>query len=116
MIMCWRPGRLRTVREFVTRAFAHIGVRIEWQGQGLDEVGVDRKSGKVLVKIDPALFRPKDVNYLLGDASKAKAVLDWMPKIYFDDLISEMINADRNEYYQQAGQRSGSAVIWAKQA
>ena len=109
-------GQARTVREFVTRAFAHIGVRIEWQGQGLDEVGVDRKSGKVLVKIDPALFRPKDVNYLLGDASKAKAVLDWMPKIYFDDLISEMINADRNEYYQQAGQRSGSAVIWAKQA
>ncbi len=94
-------GQAKTVREFVERAFSHIGVRIKWRGQGADEVGIDTKTGKVRVKVDPALFRPKDVSYLLGDASKAKAELGWQPKMYFDDLISEMINADRAEYFEQ---------------
>ncbi len=88
-------GQAKTVREFVSRAFAHIGRKIKWQGTGPDEVGVDTKTGKHLVKVDSQFFRPKDVNHLLGDASKAAAHIGWSPKIYFDDLVSEMVNADR---------------------
>ncbi|MCK5374573.1 MAG: GDP-mannose 4,6-dehydratase [Alphaproteobacteria bacterium] len=111
-------GEAKTVREFVTRAFSHIGVRIGWRGCGIDEVGFDKKTGRTLVQVDPALFRPKDVNYLLGDASKAKAVLGWQPECYFDDLISEMMNADRQEYYncKQNRQEDTAAFLWANRA
>ena len=88
-------GTAKTVREFATRAFAHIGKTVVWVGGGQEERGIDHKSGKTLVVIDQALFRPKEVNYLLGDASKAKRILGWTPNTYFDDLISEMINVDR---------------------
>ncbi len=106
-------GEAKTVREFATRAFGHIGKTIAWQGEGIDEVGVDKKTGKVLVKVDPALFRPKEVNYLLGDATKAQEVLGWKPDIYFDDLISEMINTDREVLYVQSAQNIGS---WSQTA
>ena len=88
-------GEARTVREFVERAFAHIGVTIEWRGSGTDEIGRDAKTKKKCVKICSKLFRPKDVDYLLGDATKAADILGWKPKTYFDSLISEMINSDR---------------------
>ncbi|MGH1402980.1 MAG: GDP-mannose 4,6-dehydratase [Alphaproteobacteria bacterium] len=88
-------GQARRVRDFVVRAFAHIGVSLEWRGHGLDEVGVNRKTDRVLVRIDEQFFRPKEVSYLLGDASKAKNILGWTPDILFDDLVSEMVNADR---------------------
>lgn len=88
-------GEAHSVREFVERAFAHIGVSLTWQGEGLDETGVDQKSGRTLVAIDPAFFRPAEVHHLLGDASKAKAKLGWKPKTTFDDLVSQMVNADR---------------------
>lgn len=88
-------GQAKTVREFVERAFAHIGVKIAWRGEGVNEIGYDAKSKKVLVRVDEAFFRPKDVNYLLGDASKARRVLGWKPEILFDDLVSEMVNMDR---------------------
>ena len=88
-------GEAHTVRAFVERALAQIGVSIEWSGQGIEEVGVDVKTGKVLVAVDAAFFRPSDVEYLLGDASKAARVLGWKPKIYFDALVSEMVNAER---------------------
>ncbi|MGH1376152.1 MAG: GDP-mannose 4,6-dehydratase [Alphaproteobacteria bacterium] len=88
-------GQAKTVREFVERAFAHIGMKIKWRGQGLDEIGYDVKTKKVLVRVDEQFFRPKDVNYLLGDASKAHRALGWVPNIMFDDLVSEMVNMDR---------------------
>ncbi len=88
-------GQAHSVREFVERAFAHIGVRIEWQGRGAEEVGRDAKSGRVVVAIDEALFRPAEVHYLLGDAAKARKVLGWAPKMDFDALVSQMVNADR---------------------
>lgn len=102
-------GKAHSVREFTERAFAHIGVKMAWEGEGADEVGKDAKTGKALVKVDLALFRPKDVNYLLGDASKAQEKLGWSPRIGFDDLVSEMVNADREalrkgeEPWQMAG-------------
>lgn len=89
-------GEAKTVRNFVTRAFAHIGVRLLWEGSGVSEIAKDRISGRVLVEVDEALFRPKDVNYLLGDASKAQRELGWKPQCYFETLVSEMVNADRD--------------------
>ena len=89
-------GQAVSVREFVARTFALIGITIEWQGQGIDEVGVDASSGHALVRVDPDLFRPNEVHALLGDASKAQAVLRWSPRITLDDLIEEMLAADRS--------------------
>jgi GDPmannose 4,6-dehydratase len=94
-------GEAHSVREFTERAFAHIGVEIEWRGQGVEEFGRDVKTGKILVKIDPALFRPMEVDYLLGDAKKARGVLGWRPKVYFDALVSEMVNAERRHLWKE---------------
>lgn len=89
-------GQAVSVREFVSRAFALIGITIAWQGQGIDEVGVDALSGHALVRVDPDLFRPNEVNALLGDATKACDVLGWGPEVALDDLIEEMLAADRS--------------------
>lgn len=88
-------GQAKTVREFVIRAFAHIGVKLNWSGQGVDEIATNAKTGKTVLCVDAKFFRPKDVDYLLGDATKAQKTLGWKPDVYFDDLISEMINSDR---------------------
>lgn len=101
-------GETHTVREFVVRAFAQIGIKLVWQGNGLNEIGYDEKTGRVLVRIDAELFRPKEVDYLLGDATKARDLLGWQPKVFFDQLVSEMINAERqkiwgSERWQKAG-------------
>ncbi len=88
-------GQARTVREFVTRAFAHIGVDLDWEGQGLAEKAVDRKTGRIWVEVDPDLFRPLEVDNLLGDSSKARKKLGWMPRTDFDMLVGLMLNADR---------------------
>ena len=87
-------GESHSVREFVERAFAHIGRTVAWRGQGLDEVGVDAKSGEILVKIDPRYFRPTEVDALLGDPRKANQRLGWRPAIGFDELVREMVEAD----------------------
>ena len=83
-----------TVREFVTRAAARLGFQLEWRGSGVDEVGVDRESGRTLVRIDARYFRPTEVESLLGDASKARAKLGWTPRVGFDELVAEMVDAD----------------------
>lgn len=88
-------GISHSVREFVEIAFSMTGQEIVWDGEGVNEVGKDKKTGHILVDIDLSLFRPKEVNELLGDASKAKKELGWSPKISFEDLIKEMIEADR---------------------
>lgn len=102
-------GEAHSVRQFVERAFAHIGVEIEWCGDGLGEQGIDAQSGKVFVSIDSAFFRPKEVDYLLGDASKAQRVLGWQPKFDFDSLVSDMVNADRQAFFagDEAWQKAG---------
>jgi GDPmannose 4,6-dehydratase len=87
-------GETRSVREFVELAFAEVGRRIEWRGTGLDETGVDGKSGKALVRIDPVYFRPTEVDLLIGDASKAREKLGWKPKTTFADLVKEMVAGD----------------------
>ena len=71
-----------------------LGYEIEWRGSGVDEQGVDRTTGRVLVRVDPRYFRPAEVETLLGDASKAREKLGWVPEIGFDQLVSEMVESD----------------------
>ncbi|MGH1398943.1 MAG: GDP-mannose 4,6-dehydratase [Alphaproteobacteria bacterium] len=88
-------GEARSVRDFTRAAFAQIGIDLVFVGKGANEQGIDRKTSKILVKVDPALYRPNEVNHLLGDASKARKVLNWQPKINFEQLVEIMVNADR---------------------
>lgn len=83
-----------TVREFVEVACKQLGFDLEWQGEGLNEVGIDRKTGKAIIKIDPAYFRPAEVDLLIGDATKAKERLGWEPKIKFQELVELMVESD----------------------
>ena len=87
-------GESHSVREFAELAFAEIGRTIGWEGSGLDEIGRDAASGQVLVRIDPARFRPAEVDELCGDASKAERVLRWRPVTTFPQLVAEMVAAD----------------------
>ncbi|SDN36102.1 GDP-mannose 4,6-dehydratase [Afipia sp. GAS231] len=87
-------GETHSVREFVELAFAEVGRRIEWRGKGVEETGVECKSGKTLVRIDPTYFRPTEVDLLIGDASKAHRKLGWKPKTTFAELVREMVIAD----------------------
>ena len=87
-------GETHSVREFVEIAFAKVGIDIDWQGQGLDEVAINRANGETVVKIDARYFRPNEVEFLLADPSKAKRVLGWEHKTSFDELVDEMIAHD----------------------
>ena len=83
-----------TVREFVELAFAELGYEIEWQGEGVHEKGIDKKTGRVLVEVDPRYFRPAEVELLWGDSTKARTELGWEPKYSFMDLVKEMVQSD----------------------
>jgi GDPmannose 4,6-dehydratase len=90
-------GETRSVREFVEHAFAEVGRKIEWSGKGIDEIGRDAKSGAELVKVDSRYFRPTEVELLIGDASKAAAKFGWNPQTNFQQLVTEMVQADLQE-------------------
>jgi GDPmannose 4,6-dehydratase len=87
-------GEQHSVREFVERAAALVGMRIRWEGQGIEERGIDAKSGQTVVRVDSRYFRPTEVATLLGDASKARRELGWAPKISFAALVEEMVAVD----------------------
>ena len=87
-------GETHSVRQFVEKAGNCLGFRIEWEGEGMEARGIDRKSGKVIVRVNPMFYRPADVDFLLGDASKAKERLGWEPTVRFDDLVNMMVKAD----------------------
>ncbi|KQP40651.1 GDP-mannose 4,6 dehydratase [Methylobacterium sp. Leaf104] len=87
-------GEMHSVREFVERSFAVVGRTIVWEGEGIEEQGLDKKSGQVLVKIDPVYFRPTEVDQLLGDPTKARQKLGWIHTIQFPALVEEMVRAD----------------------
>ncbi len=87
-------GQTTKVRDFVELAFKEIGIEILWQGSGVDEKGLDKATGEVLVEVDPRYFRPTEVELLLGDPSKAKVVLGWEPKTTLDELVSMMVRED----------------------
>lgn len=83
-------GEQYSVREFVEKVAPYFGMDIRWEGQGLDEVGIDKNTGLVRVIINPKYFRPSEVETLLGDATKAKQKLGWESKISFDQLVEDM--------------------------
>jgi GDPmannose 4,6-dehydratase len=87
-------GEMHSVREFAEIAAKHFGFDLIWQGKGLEEKGIDKNTGKVIIEIDPKYFRPAEVDVLLGDPAKAKAKLGWEPKISFAELIKEMCETD----------------------
>ncbi|MEM9683438.1 MAG: GDP-mannose 4,6-dehydratase [Pseudomonadota bacterium] len=87
-------GVKHSVREVAELAFAEVGRTIEWRGSGVDEIGVDAASGAILIKVDPRYFRPAEVDYLLGDPSKAERKLGWKATTKFEDMIGELVRSD----------------------
>ncbi|MEM9459130.1 MAG: GDP-mannose 4,6-dehydratase [Myxococcota bacterium] len=87
-------GEMHTVREFVERASEVAGFEIEWEGEGTDEIGRDKKTGNTIVEIDPRFYRPAEVDQLLGDPTKAKEKLGWVPEVKFEGLVELMMRAD----------------------
>ena len=87
-------GTQKSIRDFVVDAFGLCGFDIEWQGEGLEEKGVDQNSGKVLIEVDPKFFRPAEVDMLIGDASKARKKLGWEPRVNYSELVQIMVKED----------------------
>ncbi len=104
-------GVQHSVREFVEIAAAELGMKMEWQGEGLDEVGIDTNSGKTIVRVDARYFRPTEVETLLGDPTNAKEKLGWVPEITFAELVKEMVIedmkiAERDQVVREKGYKS----------
>ena len=90
-------GKQHSVREFIEVAANEVGIEISWNGGGVNEVGVDRKTNNTIIRIDKRYFRPTEVETLLGDSKKAKEKLNWAPKISFIELVKEMVKFDLEE-------------------
>lgn len=101
-------GKQHSVRDFATLAFRHVGIELRWEGEGIDEKGVDSATGKVLVEVSPDFYRPTDVVNLWGDPTKAKAKLGWNPeRTSFEDLVKKMVDSDMAKV---AAERAGNYV------
>ena len=102
-------GEQHSVREFATLAFHHVGIELEWQGEGANEKGIDKATGRVLVEVSPDFYRPTDVVNLWGDPSKAKRELGWNPtKTRFEDLVRLMVEHDMKKVaIERAGEHVG---------
>jgi len=87
-------GETRSIREFAELAFACIDMKIEWQGTGVDEIGVDKNSGRVVIRVNPKFYRPAEVDMLIGNPEKAERVLGWKREISFADMVSRMVEND----------------------
>lgn len=96
-------GETRTVREFVEAAGTATGMNLEWTGTGIDEVGIDANTGRTIVTINPAFYRPAEVDLLRADPKKAEKVLGWKPEISFEALVSEMVEADMKNEAERIG-------------
>jgi len=104
-------GEQHSVREFVEKAAAHLDMQIDWAGEGVNERGIERASGRVVVQVDSRYFRPTEVDTLLGNADKARRVLGWTPTVTFEDLVTEMVVSDwetakRDALLARAGYRT----------
>ena len=94
-------GETHSVREFVVEAFEEVGIKIAWQGVGVDEVGINSATGSVVVRIDPVYFRPTEVDLLLGNPAKAKKLLGWVPETTFHALVKEMVTSEIARVHQE---------------
>ena len=90
-------GETNTVRYFAQKSFERLGITLDWVGTGVDEKGLSAETGEVIVEVDPRYFRPTEVDLLIGDSSKARDKLKWVPKVSIDELINEMVDADYKE-------------------
>ncbi|MDD2614842.1 MAG: GDP-mannose 4,6-dehydratase [Methanosarcina sp.] len=90
-------GETHSVRKFTELAFKELGIDIIWQGEGAGEVGIDSRTGKIIVEVDPGYYRPTEVELLIGDSSKARKKLGWKPKVKMEDLVKIMIKSDEEE-------------------
>jgi GDPmannose 4,6-dehydratase len=90
-------GENHTIREFCELAFNELDMEIEWQGKGIDEIGLNAKTGNKLIGIDKKYYRPTEVDHLLGDATKAKKELGWEAKMPFEELVKIMVQSDWNK-------------------
>ena len=104
-------GETHSVREFCDEAFKELGIEIEWQGNGVDEKGIDRETGKVIIEVDPCYFRPTDVELLIGDATKAREKLGWTPRVTFRELVTIMARADFEEAKRLVAKQSGEPTV-----
>jgi GDPmannose 4,6-dehydratase len=87
-------GEMHTVREFIEKSFACVGIELDWEGEGVDEVGRNRSTGDIIVRMDARYYRPCEVDQLLGDPSKAKRQLGWEPRVKFEELVKIMTEGD----------------------
>lgn len=94
-------GEMHSVREFVELAFKSLGIYIEWKGEGVDECGIDKSTGNIVVRVDPKYYRPCEVDCIKGDSSKAEKLLNWKPKTKFSELLKIMVEADYRKESQQ---------------
>lgn len=95
-------GETHTVRDFCQLSFQESGIALRWEGKGIEEKGIDEETGRVLVEIDPAYFRPTEVELLLGDPSKARDKLGWKQRVSFSELVKMMIEGDIKEAEHEA--------------
>ncbi len=103
-------GTTTPVRTFIEKAFAEVNIQVSWKGEGVDEKGINKANGDVLVEVDPRYFRPTEVEMLVGDSSKARNELGWKPKHNLDELIREMVASDlklfeRDKYLMDGGHK-----------
>jgi GDPmannose 4,6-dehydratase len=106
-------GRTTTIRDFVNLAFLEAGFDICWEGKGVEEKGLDARTGEVIVRIDPAYFRPTEVDLLLGDATKARTLLGWQPTFSLEELVKDMMAGDLAEAARDAHILKGGYAIHA---
>jgi len=104
-------GKQHSVREFCELVFKELGIELEWQGQGIDEKGIDKKTNKVIIEVDSKYFRPAEVESLLGDSTKAREKLGWKPKISFEELVKEMVESDLEEAKKELHLKNGGYEI-----
>lgn len=103
-------GETIEVREFVSKAFKELEIEVEWKGEGVNEVGINKANGQEIVRVDPKYFRPTEVDLLVGDASKARNELGWKPTFGVDGLVKDMIKSDlalfkRDKYLMEGGHK-----------
>jgi GDPmannose 4,6-dehydratase len=104
-------GVTTAVRDFVTAAFNEVAMTLDWRGQGVDETGIDRQTGRVVVKVDPRYYRPTEVELLLGDPGKAKAKLGWEPETTLSELVGEMVAADLEQAQRELHLKTGGFTV-----
>jgi GDPmannose 4,6-dehydratase len=104
-------GEAHSVREFVEAACSRLNIDLEWHGKGREEKGIDRDGGKPIVRIDPRYFRPSEVEFLLGDPSKARDELGWKPKVTFNELVTMMVDADYRQQEKELYLKNGGYEV-----